>query len=54
MMRKSPRRLLRRELASAGVHAVCLTVPAPGTRVSAKLQRAVAGVRLSELEHHGP
>jgi hypothetical protein len=31
-----------------------LTVAARGARVGAKLQRAVAWVRLHELEHHRP
>jgi hypothetical protein len=43
-----------RRSAAAAVHAVRLTVAARGARVGAKLQRAVAWVRLHELEHHRP
>ena len=43
-----------RRSAVAAVHAVRLTVTARGARVGAKLQRAVAWVRLHELERHRP
>jgi hypothetical protein len=44
---------LNRPLAVTTVHAVRPTVTTLGAHVGAKLQRAVAWIRLGEVEHHG-